>query len=262
MLALGAAAAGGLLAGSRADRSPSIPFLPRPPALDGSMVGDVGFDPLGIATEANLARMREAEVRHGRLAMVGTWGWPIAEGGLALAQRFVPVRSVCTGSGCYVDRTEDGRQAALQLSDIGTLCLTYWGALFALATYGELRARQGCFFDPLRLYVDADQHERARLQLAEMKHGRLAMCAIATHWAMKLAATVGGSASLALAAGVPKGSFTFAHQLWGETCVYSLTGRAAQAVCYPQSTDEAFDAVLSWEILVRTLTGYFREPYF
>ena len=32
------------------ERSASIPFLKKPPALDGSMVGDVGFDPLGIST--------------------------------------------------------------------------------------------------------------------------------------------------------------------------------------------------------------------
>jgi hypothetical protein len=44
--------------------------------------------------------------------------------------------------------------------------------------------------------------------------------------------------------------------------VYSLTRQSAQALCYPQNTNEAFDYVLSWEILFRTLTGYFREPYF
>jgi light-harvesting complex I chlorophyll a/b binding protein 1 len=33
-----------------AERSASIPFLKKPPALDGSMVGDVGFDPLGFST--------------------------------------------------------------------------------------------------------------------------------------------------------------------------------------------------------------------
>eukprot|EP00967_Tisochrysis_lutea_P097795 scaffold143801_cov31-Tisochrysis_lutea.AAC.2 len=33
-----------------AERSASIPFLKKPPALDGSMIGDVGFDPLGFST--------------------------------------------------------------------------------------------------------------------------------------------------------------------------------------------------------------------
>ena len=55
-------------------------------------------DPLGFADETNLARMREAEVRHGRLAMVATWGWPVAELGLHIAQALVPPASVCTRS--------------------------------------------------------------------------------------------------------------------------------------------------------------------
>ena len=34
---------------SRQAKSESVPFLEKPPALDGSMVGDVGFDPLGFS---------------------------------------------------------------------------------------------------------------------------------------------------------------------------------------------------------------------
>jgi Chlorophyll A-B binding protein len=51
--------------------SQSLPFLQRPTALDGSLVGDVGFDPLGFAkTKADLVNYREAEIKHGRLAML------------------------------------------------------------------------------------------------------------------------------------------------------------------------------------------------
>lgn len=32
------------------ERSAAIPFLKKPPALDGSMAGDKGFDPLGFST--------------------------------------------------------------------------------------------------------------------------------------------------------------------------------------------------------------------
>jgi hypothetical protein len=31
---------------------------------------------------------------------------------------------------------------------------------------------------------------------------------------------------------------------------------------WAQDTAAPFDAVLSWEILWRVITGYFREPYF
>jgi len=53
------------------DKSQALPFAPRPPMLDGSMAGDVGFDPLGFAsTQDALFNYREAEIKHGRLAML------------------------------------------------------------------------------------------------------------------------------------------------------------------------------------------------
>lgn len=57
-----------------------LPMLLSPEALDGSMAGDVGFDPLGFAKDkASLQRMREAEIKHARLAMLGAAGWPLSE---------------------------------------------------------------------------------------------------------------------------------------------------------------------------------------
>jgi hypothetical protein len=45
--------------------SQAMPFMARPSALDGSLAGDVGFDPLGFArTTDDLMRYREAEVKH------------------------------------------------------------------------------------------------------------------------------------------------------------------------------------------------------
>ena len=62
------------------ERSAAIPFLKRPPALDGSMAGDVGFDPLGIATTikelgGDLNYVREAELMHGRQSMLACVGF-------------------------------------------------------------------------------------------------------------------------------------------------------------------------------------------
>jgi hypothetical protein len=48
-------------------RSQSLPFLPRPAYLDGTLAGDVGFDPFGFAkSESDLMNYREAEVKHAR----------------------------------------------------------------------------------------------------------------------------------------------------------------------------------------------------
>ena len=62
------------------ERSAAIPFLKRPPALDGSMVGDRGFDPLGISTTiielgGDLNYVREAELMHGRQSMIACVGF-------------------------------------------------------------------------------------------------------------------------------------------------------------------------------------------
>jgi len=61
------------------ERSEAIPFLKKPAALDGSMAGDVGFDPLGFTTTitelgGDLKWVREAELMHGRQAMFATVG--------------------------------------------------------------------------------------------------------------------------------------------------------------------------------------------
>lgn len=52
--------------------SQSIPFLACPPVLaDSDLAGNVGFDPLSLAaTKEQLMEYREAEVKHGRLAML------------------------------------------------------------------------------------------------------------------------------------------------------------------------------------------------
>jgi hypothetical protein len=48
--------------------------------LDGKMAGDKGFDPLGFASSIPKLRIyREAELKHGRLAMLAALGWPVAE---------------------------------------------------------------------------------------------------------------------------------------------------------------------------------------
>ena len=52
----------------------AIPGTDRPKNLDGTMVGDVGFDPLGFSNWLNLNWAREAEIKHGRIAMLAATG--------------------------------------------------------------------------------------------------------------------------------------------------------------------------------------------
>ncbi|KAL3768538.1 hypothetical protein ACHAWO_011493 [Cyclotella atomus] len=61
-----------------AEKSVSLPFMNRPPLLDGSMAGDVGFDPLGLSNiddvGIDLYWLREAEIKHCRVAMMAVTG--------------------------------------------------------------------------------------------------------------------------------------------------------------------------------------------
>jgi hypothetical protein len=58
--------------------SKALPFMARPVALDGSLVGDVGFDPLGFAkSKDDLLNYREAEIKHARLAMLVSLRSPV-----------------------------------------------------------------------------------------------------------------------------------------------------------------------------------------
>lgn len=63
-----------------------FPSLLAPASLDGSMAGDVGFDPLGFSLDkdgstkgSRLKFMRNAELKHARLAMLASLGWPASE---------------------------------------------------------------------------------------------------------------------------------------------------------------------------------------
>jgi light-harvesting complex I chlorophyll a/b binding protein 1 len=61
-----------------AEMSKALPFMNRPALLDGSMAGDVGFDPLGLSSiddvGIDLYWLREAEIKHARVAMMAVAG--------------------------------------------------------------------------------------------------------------------------------------------------------------------------------------------
>jgi len=60
--------------------SKSIPFLVRPAKLDGSLVGDVGFDPMGLSEiQQDLTYARWGELKNGRVAMLAVVGILVQE---------------------------------------------------------------------------------------------------------------------------------------------------------------------------------------
>ena len=50
--------------------------------VTGDLPGDLGFDPLGFSSWVNLGFVQEAEIKHGRLAMLGLAGCFVESAGL------------------------------------------------------------------------------------------------------------------------------------------------------------------------------------
>lgn len=167
-------------------RSQAIPFVMAPAALDGTMAGDVGFDPLGFASSANdLSTMREAEIKHARLAMLAAAGWPLSE---------LFDRPIANALGWNVVLDETNRAPSVLNGGLGKISLVYWGACLLAAaaveglTFARMRKDEyfpgNLGFDPLGLYPK-DEGGRMRMQTTEIKNGRLAMLAITAFAALE-----------------------------------------------------------------------------
>jgi len=166
---------------SDAIMSQALPFVTRPLMLTGELPGDAGFDPLGFAkSQADLMNYREAEIKHARLAMLAAAGWPLSEvfdKKIALALHLTPL----------VDATD--RAPSILNGGLGKVNPFYWmaclGAAAAIEFYGINKSKSGdesyfpgnLGFDPLGFYPKEEEGQR-RMQLAEIKNGRLAMISI------------------------------------------------------------------------------------
>uniref|UniRef100_A0A7S4JV13 Plastid light harvesting protein n=1 Tax=Odontella aurita TaxID=265563 RepID=A0A7S4JV13_9STRA len=161
--------------------SQSMPFMERPAALTGAIAGDVGFDPLGFAkSESDLMNYREAEVKHARLAMLAAAGWPLSE---------VFDRKIATALNLAPAVDANDRAPSLLNGGLGKVSPLYWVACLGLAAavdfYGIQKSKENnpdyfpgnLGFDPFGVYPK-DKDGQERMQLAEIKNGRLAMIAI------------------------------------------------------------------------------------
>jgi len=160
--------------------SQSLPFLERPEFLTGEMAGDVGFDPFNFAKSAeDLMNYREAEVKHGRLAMLAAAGWPLSE---VLDKKIAST----FGMAPILDATD--RAPSVLNGGLGKISPIYWIGVIALAgaidLYGTTAAKKAEGYFPGNFGLDffglypKDEAGQKRVQLSEVKHGRLAMIAI------------------------------------------------------------------------------------
>ena len=183
----------------KTQRSAAVPFLPRPANLDGSMAGDVGFDPFylssipknfagfiqppqweetsGIST---LYWMREAELKHSRVAMLAWFGWLAADGAFGVTLRFpgdiYSVASIPTSYEAHNALVDQGSMGFLLLAvAFVEFCAS---AVLVEVSKGSTDREAGDFMlDPLSFLKDKSADEVKRMKTRELANGRLAMLA-------------------------------------------------------------------------------------
>jgi len=182
----------------KTERSKSMPFLPRPINLDGSYVGDVGFDPFYLSSiPKNFAGfiqppsweetdglptlywMREAELKHGRVAMLAWFGYLATDGAFGPEPLRFPAeiyKSVGSSYEAHDVMVAQGSMGFL-LFVIGFLEFCSSAAMVEVSK-GESDREAGDFkLDPLRFLKDKSPEQVDEMKLKELQNGRLAMLA-------------------------------------------------------------------------------------
>lgn len=140
--------------------SKAVPFLEAPPKLDGSMVGDVGFDPLYFSDYINLEYAAAAELKNGRVAMLACVGM--------LVQEFVHLPNPMFAEPNPI-------KAIYSVPVEGWIQILAFISVVELATFKTTYETMGDYgFDPLGM---GKEDKLADLKLKELKNARLAMIA-------------------------------------------------------------------------------------
>jgi len=184
----------------KTERSKAMPFLPRPINLDGSMVGDVGFDPFYLSSiPKNFAGfiqppqweevegiptlywMREAEIKHGRVCMLAWTGWLATDGAFGPGTFRFPgevyqdVPNSLSAHNIMVDQGSLGFMLfAIAFIEFCT------SAVLVEVGKGESDREAGDFkLDPLQFLKGKSEEEVNWMKLKELQNGRTAMLAFA-----------------------------------------------------------------------------------
>jgi light-harvesting complex I chlorophyll a/b binding protein 1 len=195
---------------ANAGPSTALPFATAPATLDGSMLGDVGFDPLGFSTVpvgawfkgfdgrqgtlGDLTWYREAELIHGRIAQLAVVGF-LAPGlfgtlpgnewtGVDAYSKTNPLEAFSAVPGLAI------LQIFLFMSFLEVRRINIIKEEGENYQPGDLRIGQGeGRWNPFGLEYSPEAYEEKQLQ--ELKHCRLAMIGVFGLWAQAQASGVG-----------------------------------------------------------------------
>ena len=136
-------------------------------------MGNAGFDPLGFSDWFDIKWLRESELKHGRAAMLATVGFVV--------QQFVTIPGYTHVDDSNLGPSVVGTSAMLQIV-LGMGFLEFWsnkGNVTMETMFSDPNRVPGDLgFDPMGMSKNKSPEEKEKLQLQELKNGRLAMLAI------------------------------------------------------------------------------------
>jgi len=154
-----------------AKNSQALPFLDYPPNLEG-YIGDVGFDPFRFSDFVPVDFLREAELKHGRIAMLAWIGFISVD----LGFRIYPLPEAYQGLTSVTAHDALIEQGAMSQIFLWVSVLEVVSTVAVTQMLGGSGRDPGDFgLDPLKFCVDPVK--KKELQLQEIKNGRLAMLA-------------------------------------------------------------------------------------
>ncbi|CAK9049789.1 Light-harvesting complex stress-related protein 3.1 [Durusdinium trenchii] len=149
--------------------SAAVPFLPMSPALEGLPGEEEGFDPMGFSLAIDIRWLREAELKHGRVAMLATVGWIATDLGLRVPGEPFQVSTI----EAHDAMVKFGSMPQI-LVWLGYLELFGFLAIINMQE-GKTDRKPGDF--GLRGFYPADAKGQYDMQVKELRNGRLAMLA-------------------------------------------------------------------------------------
>jgi hypothetical protein len=153
--------------------SPALPFLEKPPNLEG-YVGDVGFDPFRFSDFLPMDFLAEAEIKHGRICQLAIVGFAAVD----LGFRIYPTPEAYEGL-----TSVTAHDALVEYGAMSQLLL--WISLAEiLSSVAVIQMLQGSGrkpgdfgLDPVGFLKGKSEAEVNDMKLKEITHGRLAMLA-------------------------------------------------------------------------------------
>ena len=144
------------------------------------IVGNKGFDPLNCSTDMlTLKKYREAEIKHGRLAMLATVGWPISE----LFHPYLSTITQNTNLLSFNNKVPSILNGGFEkINPIFFMSIIVFAASIESIVlnkdynnYFDYRIPGDFGFDPLNFYTNKSEFTKKNLELKELNNGRLAM---------------------------------------------------------------------------------------